>query len=222
MTEEKLNIERVIIEEVIKMESKELGELFTALGKAQGEMKVAKANVVNSYFKSKYADLTSIVNASRPALSKYGLSIIQRVLDGEKDTQWLYTRLCHASGQWMESKMKINPPKADIQSMGSYLTYLKRYNMASIIGCTAGEEDDDGESAMKESRDIDTVAKSNPNITKAQLQVLSKELEGYEEILESLLKGYNIEKLSEIPAKTYSSCLDRIRNIKKAKDINNG
>ena len=202
--------------DMMRTESEELDQLFTALAKAQMDMEVAKTDQSNPFFKSKYADLTSIVKASRPFLAKNGLAVIQRVLNGNGLT--LVTRLCHSSGQWMESKMPINPPKADVQSLGSYITYLRRYSYAALVGVVAAEEDDDGEVAMVADRVKDATKKANPNISKAQLQVLSQELEGYEEVLESLLNGFEISKLADLKAKHYTKCMNRIQEIKRAKE----
>src|SRR5258706_10071175 len=60
--------------------SEDINELATALAKAQGEYTIAGLNRQNPYFKSKYADLASVVNAARPALTKYGLSVVQNIL----------------------------------------------------------------------------------------------------------------------------------------------
>jgi len=199
-------------------ESLELNELFTALSKAQLEMEVAKTDSVNPFFKSKYADLASVVKASRTHLAKNGLSIIQRVIPNGNGVLNLYTRLCHSSGQWMESRMPILPPKQDIQTLGSYITYLRRYNYASMACVVAADEDDDGETAMSVPRKQGITSKGEESITKAQLQVISNELEGFEDVLESLLTGFNITKLSDLPAKRYSKCLERIREIKRAKE----
>ena len=199
-------------------ESKELSELFTALAKAQEDMEVAKADKFNSFFKSSYADLTSVVNASRPSLSKNGLCIIQRVIPNGNGQIYLYTRLCHASGQWMESRIPVLPPKQDIQTLGSYLSYLRRYTYASMACVVVADEDDDGEKAMESPRKQGIASKGTENITKAQLQVISNELEGFEDILESLLTGFSITKLSDLSSKRYSKCLERIREIKRAKE----
>lgn len=205
-------------------ESQELGKLFEALAKAQMEMEVAKTDQTNPFFKSNYADLASIVKASRPFLAKNGLSVAQRIIPTEDGKLHLYTRLCHASGQWMESMMPIVPPKNDIQTIGSYITYLRRYNYAAIVGVVASGEDDDGETAMLEPRKGNYAASDNGSkgpegkISKAQLQVLSDELEGHEEILENLLKGFKISKLSDMPEKKYTNCMTRIREIKRAKE----
>lgn len=132
-----------------RYESDDLNELFAALAKAQSEMEVAKTDNANPFYKSKYADLTAIVKASRPALVKNGLCIIQRISMNGDGRMYLLTRLAHSSGQWIESKMAINPSKTDVQSIGSYITYLRRYTYAAIAGVTVSDEnDDDGESAM--------------------------------------------------------------------------
>ena len=57
-------------------ESIELDKLYAALAKAQLEMFPAKTGSSNPYFKSKYADLASIVKASRKPLGANGLSVI--------------------------------------------------------------------------------------------------------------------------------------------------
>jgi len=129
-------------------ESSSLEKLFTSLAKAQIEMLPAKPESSNPFFKSKYADLASIVKSSRKALGNNGLSVIQRIVRNGSAGMTLLTRLCHASGQWIESSMTVNPPKQDIQSLGSYLTYLRRYTYSSIVGVVVSGEDDDGEAAI--------------------------------------------------------------------------
>lgn len=125
----------------------ELNELFDALSKAQGEMEEAKTDSKNPFFKSNYADLASIIRASRKVLAKHGLSVIQPVRTFQ-DKRYLFTRLGHSSGQWIEGGIPLCPPKEDIQSLGSYITYLRRYCYAAMVGVVSSGEDDDGEKAM--------------------------------------------------------------------------
>jgi len=127
--------------------TEKLGELFGALAKAQSVMPDAKTDSKNPFFKSKYADLSSIVNAARKPLAENGLSVTQFIQEKE-GTSFLFTRLGHTSGQWIDSFIRIQPPKEDIQSLGSYLTYLRRYSYAAIVGVVASGEDDDGEHTM--------------------------------------------------------------------------
>ena len=143
--------------------SLEIDQLATALAKAQGEMAVAGKNQKNPFFKSTYADFEAIINASRPALSKYGLSVVQPPFISESPTStpeqsnsqignsYLVTMLMHSSGQWIKSIARHNPPKNDIQSLSSYNTYLKRMCYTSLIGVATGD-DDDGEAAVSHTR----------------------------------------------------------------------
>lgn len=129
-------------------ESTEQDKLYSALAKAQMQLTPAIAKTTNPFFKSKYADLAAIAKAARKPLGDNGLAVIQRVIRQGSAGMTLLTRLCHASGQWIESSMTVNPPKQDIQSLGSYLTYLRRYTYSAIVGVVASEEDDDGEAAI--------------------------------------------------------------------------
>lgn len=126
--------------------SNETNELFKAMSLAQSEMKVAGKDSQNPFFKSSYANLQSIIEASRPSLCKNGLSVMQQIVpqDGQ---DYLVTMLCHSSGQWISSQMRITPVKSDVQSLGSYITYLRRYCYAALVGVYDGTEDDDGNNA---------------------------------------------------------------------------
>lgn len=134
-----------------KRETSELDKLLASLAKAQKSIKVAKKDSNNPFFKSAYADLVSVVKAAREALCDNGLSIMQRI-DKEEGRMMLFTRLGHASGQWIESVIPIHPSNSNIQTLGSYLTYLRRYTYAALVGVVAADEDDDAEKASQEER----------------------------------------------------------------------
>lgn len=127
--------------------SEQIDQLATALSKAQAEFTIADLNQKNPFFKSKYADFEAIVAASRPGLTKYGLSVVQDVYCMDDGHHYLITILLHASGQWIKSKARHNPQKSDVQSLSSYNTYLKRMCYTSLIGVVTGDADDDGNSA---------------------------------------------------------------------------
>ena len=127
--------------------SEELAELFSALNKAQAVMSNAKMDSNNPFYKSKYADFSSVIKATRKPLTDNGLVVTQFTREKEGKV-FLFTRLGHISGQWIDSFVSINPLKPDIQSLGSHLTYLRRYSYAAIVGVVASGEDDDGEQAM--------------------------------------------------------------------------
>ena len=209
-----------------KSESDKLDLLFTALAKAQSEMPIAGLTSTNPYFKSKYADLAEFVRASRPYLTKNGLTVVQKIISDDGPSI-LYTKLGHSSGQWLESRMRIVPPKNDIQTLGSYITYLKRYSYASLVGVVSGQEDDDGEIAMVNTRDVIAKGPSikyNPKdqsfdtITREQLDEMEYELSEYPDIADQVLNGLQIQSLADCPKSKYQVSMTRIREIKKLRN----
>lgn len=196
------------------IQSENLNELFAALAKAQAEMEVANLNSSNPFFKSAYAGLDSIVRASRPYLCKNGLSVTQRVLSNGNPSMYLSTILGHSSGQWIESRMLINPAKPDVQSIGSYITYLRRYTYASIVGVIASEEDDDGEEAMDEERTPigDFEVKELENLL-SQFDIGERN---------NLLKWAQVKDLKSLPKAKYEIARKSLRMKITKKDGTNG
>jgi hypothetical protein len=127
--------------------SDSIKELATALAKAQGELMGAKKDTANPFFKSKYADLASIVEALKACFPKYGLAYVQTICTSE-DGVGVETLLTHSSGEWVRSDPFYLPVnKADAQGFGSCATYARRYSLAAIAG--VAPEDDDGNAAAK-------------------------------------------------------------------------
>lgn len=126
-----------------------LKELATALAKAQTEIKSAikdaPGQVGNQ--KYKYADLTCVWDACRVALTKNGLSIVQRT-DFAEGEMWLETMLLHASGESIVGRYPLRPQQQTPQGMGSAMTYARRYALAAMVGVVA-DEDDDGKEASQ-------------------------------------------------------------------------
>lgn len=199
----------------MEYKSEHINELATALAKAQSEMPIADLSADNPYFKSKYADLATYIKASRPSLSKNGLSISQLIMFNEKGEQFLKTMLLHSSGQFISSYAKINPQKTDVQSLGSYLTYMRRYSYSAIIGCASGADDDDGESSMQRNQNYSQ--KSNV-YSKPQETVISTDQVDYiEELLQdstdlknSLLSMLRINSFNQLSTEKYDKTVQWI------------
>jgi len=143
----------------MNMQSDQINELAEALSKAQGAIEGAVKDAKNPFFKSNYADLHSVIACAKVPLSENGLAIIQTT--GMIDAQLcLVTTLAHKSGQWIKAVMPIMLAKQDAQSMGSALTYLRRYSYQAICGISA--MDDDGESAMERKPKAEPVKEQAP------------------------------------------------------------
>lgn len=98
----------------------------------------------------RYADLPTVLDSVRPVLVKHGLTVMQFPCElGESPA--LTTLLVHCSGDWLETTMRIRPGDSSPQSVGSALTYARRYALLSLCG-VAADDDDDGKAASQPSR----------------------------------------------------------------------
>ncbi len=132
--------------------SEATNEIATALAAAQGEFTViekrkhAKIKTNSGRdFGYAYADISDVLAAVLPHLSKHGLSVIQPTCVIEAGL-FITTRLMHASGQWIESDYPVCSINGDHQKMGGALTYSRRYALCSMLGVSA-DEDVDGQPA---------------------------------------------------------------------------
>ena len=124
--------------------SEKIEKLAEALSKAQSELRGAKKDSVNPFFKSNYADLDTVIKSCFPQLTKYGLSVVQGTDIDEKGGFYITTMLMHNSGQWIKSKLKMPITKPDAQGVGATITYARRFSLSAMVGIA--QTDDDGNS----------------------------------------------------------------------------
>jgi len=129
-------------------------ELCKAMAEAFSDIQVAITDSVNPHFKSKYANLASIVAAIKPALKDRGLWFMQKV-HSTPGFASVETIIFHSSGESLSCGITSIPVlKADAQGYGSALTYSKRYSLSSAFSVSAGEaEDDDGNAACEKPKE---------------------------------------------------------------------
>ena len=127
--------------------SDSINELAAALAKAQTGFAVIGFNKINPHFKRGYADLTAIINATRPSLAANGLAVAQFPAS-EGPIVTVETVLTHASGQWIGGHTSLTASKVDAQGIGAAITYAKRYGLSAILN-VAADEDDDGNAASE-------------------------------------------------------------------------
>ena len=126
--------------------SETITKIAPALLKAQKAIKAALKDSTNPHFKSKYADLSSVIDAVKEPLNANGIMYLQGVEDAENGVA-VETMLLHESGEWLSSTIKIPATKHDAQGYGSATTYARRYGLQAMCGVPA--EDDDGNAASK-------------------------------------------------------------------------
>ena len=150
-------------------QSESIANLAKALSIVQGKLTYATKDSANPFFKSKYADLESVWDSCRSLLSENGLSVIQMPGNYFEGRMWLITRLCHASGEWIEQEMSfpVGKPdsqgvvKTDAHSCMAAITYMRRGALAAFIGIV--QADDDGNTASNK-----VVENFKPAVVKAK------------------------------------------------------
>jgi hypothetical protein len=188
-------------------------QLAAALAKAQGQMHAAKFDATNPYFKSRYATLNAIIEASRKPLSDNGLSITQPMHINSNGIM-LHATMLHTSGQSVLSEYPLPPIEVAIkepQKFGAALTYARRYTWAALCGISA-MEDDDAEAAMER------------KITPQQVELLQIAIDAKEDGTEQWLlgsvsgvAGKEIAKLEDIPAELVERAFTGVKNRKNKK-----
>lgn len=119
--------------------------IYTAYAKAFAEIGGAAKQANNPHFKSKYADLPSVIDAIKPALAANGLAFIQKPIDCERGVS-IETILLHSAGEQMSlGVVSVPVDKNNAHGTGSAMTYARRYGLMAGFGVPA--EDDDGNAA---------------------------------------------------------------------------
>lgn len=169
--------------------------IWAALAAAQADMGPVLKENVNPAYKSRYADLASVVAACLPALNAHGLSVYQpmREVDGKR---YVVTIIAHESGETLENPVELLLGKSDMQGLGSAMTYARRYGLMAMAG--VAPEDDDGQlaaasPAKQEHRQQARPQQSEPqrNQGPTAIEVAAGSLAGAETIdqLQAIWKG---------------------------------
>lgn len=125
--------------------SEQINEIAAALAKAQLQIRGAKKDSDNPFYKSTYADLASVREACAAQLASNGIAVVQSPATNEDGSVAVTTTLMHVSGQWIRGTVSAKPKDDGPQAMGSVVTYLRRYSLAAFAG--VAPEDDDGNAA---------------------------------------------------------------------------
>jgi len=126
----------------MKTETTPHQEYSLALVAAIGELSNVPKTAANPYFKSKYAPLDAIIDATRPILLKHGLAISQTPLFME-GTAGVETTIIHKGGHSTTTTLLLPLKDQSPQGVGGAITYARRYALAAVLGI-ASEDDDDG------------------------------------------------------------------------------
>jgi ERF superfamily len=168
-------------------------------------------------FTYKYADLNEVYELAIPALYENNICV-DHELDFKDNQTFVVTTLTHwESGEWVDSRSPLIPDKDGLQGMGGACTYIKRYQLNSLLGIHA-EEDDDGN--RSQGAKIEQVEKPKPKpefVNEDQYNHILLELKDQPEIAQDVLDAFKIKTFRNIPSKHYTYTLNKIKELKEAR-----
>ena len=127
----------------MKFSESGISNIAAALCQFQSIVTNPKKESENPHYKSKYADLDSIITTIRPALKETGLAFIQEAVTDEKGNIGVCTTLLHISGEYITfNPVYIPVSKSAAHQVGSALTYARRYSLGTALGIATDKDDD--------------------------------------------------------------------------------
>lgn len=149
----------------------------------------------------RYADFSAIARVVDPVLSEFGLSY--RFRTTQTDRIAVTCILSHKDGHSEETTLAgpadTSGNKNAIQAIGSTLTYLQRYSLVQMLGLAAAR-DDDGKAGA-----------GFPTITQEQADNLRDLIEANGKNAARFLKWAKVERIEDIRADYYDSCVETIK-----------
>lgn len=137
--------------------SEQINEIAAALCKMQGELQDTHKDT--PAYNYKYSDLSQILTYLRPLMASNGLSVTQLINGEGVDSIGVETILMHNSGQWISTAAYMGVSGQNLaQEAGKVSTYLRRYQLAAIVGLTQTDNDA-----------AETVKTTKKKVTKASL-----------------------------------------------------
>jgi len=122
--------------------------IWKAMMQFRGKVDQVERTSKNEFLSYKYANINNIIDTIKPVLYELGMGYVQTVqyVDG---IDLLNTRiyLVDYPEEFIESNIRLIMAKEDSQSLGSSITYNRRYALWSMFSLEV--HDDDGERATK-------------------------------------------------------------------------
>lgn len=146
-----------------------MAPLFEALAKAQAEFEsvTATSRVTFKNVDFKFAPLSEILGAVRPALNKYGLTLTQQTKHipfGNANGIKVVTTLLHESGVSYDiESVPVFYNVNDIKNLGAQVTYLRRYEVKTLLGIEADSEELDMDNVPNQSQSVQQTGNYDSN-----------------------------------------------------------
>ena len=199
-------------------------EFNTAFSAAKKQFKKAKRSGHNKHLNSRYSLLEDLDEATREALSEFGLSWrhVPATLDG--DITSITCIFAHKGGHSEEAELRApsysmtNNAVNKLQSVGIVAMYLKRMTLSSMLGIVSDSElDNDGNGG-----EVEFITEEQVNRLHAKITDNGIDMVKFKTWLKTDLKCESLETISAKAFKTVEAMVDEAIKAKSKKKENKG
>ena len=189
-------------------------EAYSAFIEASKKFKTPEFDGKVSYgaTKFKYATYGELVKCVRKPLLEHGLTIVQS-FEYDDNKQFLQTYLQHKNGSYIgDSRILVSMDNKKMQEIGSQITYLKRYSLASLL-CLVADDDTD----CVEMRNVNV----NTTLDEVQIKEIAGLLNGNIAAWNKLKSKFGYDKVSDIHQSKYVTIVNWLKIINQNNGGNN-
>ncbi|WP_273783043.1 ERF family protein, partial [Bartonella sp. ML69XJBT] len=141
-------LERLIALREKEIERQNYQSFVSDLSAMQIEYQKIQKNSINTHTKSTYATLDQYIDAVKDTLAKYHFALFYRIKSQTTTNVTIEITLSHPSGNQISTEGTFpidgQGSKNNIQSVGSTITYARRYLLGMLLNVTSDEDDTDG------------------------------------------------------------------------------
>ena len=181
-------------------------ELYKKLAKVRDYNTRITKSKDNPFFKSKYADLNSVIEVTDEILEEVGLIY----LDFIRDNKLISAIIDPDTGKEIVSETPLLLVKQDMQQLGGAITYARRFARMAMFGLQA--VDDDG-----------SAASGQKFITPKQIKEITNLLLETQTEADAFLKHYRVEAVKDMLEPAAANAIATLKIKKKkmeeAKDV---
>ena len=194
-------------------------EFNAAFSNAKKKFKKAKRSGHNKHLDSHYSLLEDLDEATREALTEFGLSWRHVVATLPNDTTSVKCVLAHKGGHHEEARLEApsysmtNNAVNKLQSLGIVVTYLQRRTLAPLLGIVSdSESDNDGNGG-----EVEFITEEQVNQLHAKITDNGIDMVRFKAWLKTDLKCESLETISVKAFKTVEAMVDEAIKAKSKK-----
>lgn len=141
-------LERLLALREKEIERQNYQSFVSDLSAMQTEYQKIEKTAKNNHTNSKYATLDQYIDAVKDVLAKYNFALFSHIKNQTEKNVTIEMTLSHHSGQKISTQGTFpidgTGSKNSIQSVGSTLTYARRYLLGMLLNVASKEDDTDG------------------------------------------------------------------------------